>query len=129
METALASPMNDRTSFAAAAGLLSEAAGNHPPMHEQACEESSQDGTGREVVDSTETARPKRKRLTVYLPVPLLDRLRNTVYWTRGTTIAGLLEMALNQVLSEKERQCGGPLPRRLQELKGGRPPRQARNR
>lgn len=99
-------------------------------MHEQACEESSQDGTGREVVvGSTETARPKRKRLTVYLPVPLLDRLRNTVYWTRGTTIAGLLEMALNQVLSEKEHQCGGPLPRRLRELKGGRPPRQARNR
>ncbi|MGH7232790.1 MAG: hypothetical protein ACREJU_15750 [Nitrospiraceae bacterium] len=66
----------------------------------------------------------KRKRLTVYLPVHLLERLRNTVYWTRGTTVAGLLEAALIESLDQKEHQRGGPFPTRLGELKGGRPKR-----
>jgi hypothetical protein len=44
-------------------------------------------------------SRPKRKRLTVYLPVPLLERLRNTVYWTKGTTLAGVLEASLSESL------------------------------
>lgn len=67
---------------------------------------------------------PKRKRLTVYLPVTLLERLRNTVFWMRGTTVAGLLEAALTESLDQREHVRGGPFPRRLAELKGGRPRR-----
>jgi hypothetical protein len=67
---------------------------------------------------------PKRKRLTVYLPMSLLERLRNTVYWTRGTTLAGLLEAALSESLDQREIQRGSPFPQRLEELKGGRPKR-----
>jgi hypothetical protein len=67
---------------------------------------------------------PRRKRLTVYLPVSLLERLRNAVYWTKGTTLAGLLEAALNESLDRRERQYGQPFPKRLAELKGGRPKR-----
>jgi hypothetical protein len=66
----------------------------------------------------------RRKRLTVYLPVTLLERLRNTVFWTRGATVAGLLEAALRESLDQRERLRGGPFPRRLAELKGGRPRR-----
>jgi hypothetical protein len=73
---------------------------------------------------SSRTRASKRKRLTVYLPVGLLERLRNTVYWTTETTVAGLLEAALTDSLNQKEYQRGGPFPRRLQELKGGRPKR-----
>jgi hypothetical protein len=68
--------------------------------------------------------RLKRKRLTVYLPVPLLERLRNTVYWIQGTTLAGVLEAALSDSLDVKEREYGSPFPPRLKELKGGRPKR-----
>lgn len=67
---------------------------------------------------------PKRKRLTVYLPVALLERLRDTVFWTRGSTVAGLLEAALRESLDQQEHLRGGPFPRRLAELKGGRPRR-----
>jgi hypothetical protein len=66
----------------------------------------------------------KRKRLTVYLPVALLERLRNAVYWTRETTLAGMLESALAESLDRRERQHGGAFPHRLRELKGGRPKR-----
>jgi hypothetical protein len=69
-------------------------------------------------------SRPKRKRLTVYLPVPLLERLRNTFYWTKGTTLAGVLEASLSESLDVKEREHGSPFPPRLKELKGGRPKR-----
>ncbi len=66
----------------------------------------------------------RRKRLTVYLPVTLLEQLRNTVFWTRGATVAGLLEAALRESLDQREHLRGGPFPRRLAELKGGRPRR-----
>lgn len=72
--------------------------------------------------------RPKakitRKRLTVYLPVALLDRLRNAVYWTQGLTLAGLIERAVMETLDNMESQRGMPFSQRLEELKGGRPKR-----
>lgn len=63
-----------------------------------------------------------RKRLTIYLPVELLERARNAVYWTSGTTLAGLIEQALSRSLEGRESLNGGRFPRRLAELKGGRP-------
>jgi hypothetical protein len=65
----------------------------------------------------------ERRRLTVSLPLDLLERSRNTVYWTKGLTLARLLEHALTSSLDQRERMNGQPFPRRLEELKGGRPP------
>ncbi|WP_447977923.1 hypothetical protein [Candidatus Nitrospira bockiana] len=65
-----------------------------------------------------------RKRLTIYLPVDLLERSRNAVYWTEGLTLAGLIEAALRDSLERREASNAGPFPRRLAELKGGRPKR-----
>ena len=63
-----------------------------------------------------------RKRLTVSLPLELLERSRNTVYWTKGLTLARLLEQALTMSLDHREELNGQPFPRRLENLKGGRP-------
>lgn len=64
----------------------------------------------------------ERKRLTVSLPIELLERSRNTVYWTKGLTLARLLEQALTSTLDQRERLNGQPFTRRLENLKGGRP-------
>lgn len=67
---------------------------------------------------------PAKTRLTVTLPVPLLDRLRNTVYWTADLTLAGLIEQAVADSLDRLEQQHGEPFPPRIESLKGGRPRR-----
>ena len=64
----------------------------------------------------------ERKRLTVSLPLELLERSRNTVYWTKGLTLARLLEEALTTSLDHREELNGQPFQRRLENLKGGRP-------
>ena len=64
----------------------------------------------------------ERKRLTVSLPLELLERSRNTVYWTKGLTLARLLEEALTTSLDHREELNGHPFQRRLENLKGGRP-------
>lgn len=64
----------------------------------------------------------ERKRLTVSLPIELLERSRNTVYWTKGLTLARLLEQALTNTLDQRERLNGQPFTQRLENLKGGRP-------
>lgn len=62
-----------------------------------------------------------KERMTVTLPVPLLERLRNTVYWKPELTIAGLIEAGLSDVLSRLEQENGGPFGKRMSKLKGGR--------
>ncbi len=69
---------------------------------------------------------PKRRiikeRLTVHLPVDLIERVKNAVYWTPGLTLAGLAEEALTAAVEKLERERGEPFPPRRSELKGGRP-------
>jgi hypothetical protein len=64
----------------------------------------------------------QRKRLTVSLSLELLERTRNAVYWTKGLTLARLLEQALAQCIEQREQLNGQPFPQRLEDLKGGRP-------
>lgn len=77
---------------------------------------------GTEVRKPTKRRSVERKRLTVSLPVELLERSRNTVYWTKGLTLARLLEQALTSSLDQRERLNGQPFSQRLEDLKGGRP-------
>ncbi len=65
-----------------------------------------------------------KERLSVTLPVELLERLRNGVYWTPDLTMAGLIEQALTEVLDNMEKQHSEPFQPRMEELKGGRPRR-----
>ena len=66
--------------------------------------------------------RVQRRRLTVSLPIELLERSRNAVYWTKDLTLASLLEQALMHSLDQRERLNGQPFAPRLEDLKGGRP-------
>ena len=68
------------------------------------------------------TPRMTKQRLTVHIPVPLIERAKNAVFWTPGLTLADLGERALESLVSELEKQNGGPFEVRPHELKGGRP-------
>ena len=74
----------------------------------------------------TETAeKPRRvakERLTVHLPVALIERVKNAVYWTPGLTLAALAEQGLLKAVAVREEDRGEPFPQRESELKGGRP-------
>lgn len=63
-----------------------------------------------------------KERLTVHLPVELIERVKNAVYWTPGLTLAGLAEEAFTAAVERLERERGEPFPPRRSELKGGRP-------
>jgi len=65
-----------------------------------------------------------RERLTVQLSPGLLDRLRNAVYWTPGTTLAGLVEACITRVLDDMEHERGDAFPQRREPLRAGRPPK-----
>ena len=63
-----------------------------------------------------------KERLTVHVPIDLIDRVKNAVYWTPGMTLARLAEEALGAKMAELEAGRGGPYPPRAEELRGGRP-------
>jgi hypothetical protein len=65
-------------------------------------------------------AAPK-ERVTIALPAELMDRARNTVYWTPGATLAGLVEDAMANALERLEQEHGGPFVSRSSNLKPGR--------
>ncbi len=64
----------------------------------------------------------KRERFTSKLPVEVIERARNAVYWTPGLTLAGLTESALTAYLDALEEERGEVFPQRQGELKLGRP-------
>ena len=64
----------------------------------------------------------KRQRMTVSLPTELLERVRDAAYWTSGTTMAGLISSALEDLIKNLESRNGRPFSPRLQDLKPGRP-------
>ena len=66
--------------------------------------------------------RVTKERLTVHVPVELIDRVKNIVYWTPGLTLARLAEEALMREVEKREKERGEPFPHRAEELKGGRP-------
>jgi hypothetical protein len=63
-----------------------------------------------------------KERLTVHVPVELIDRVKNIVYWTPGLTLARLAEEALTKEVEKREQERGEPFPHRAEELRGGRP-------
>ena len=63
-----------------------------------------------------------KARMTFHLPVDVIERAKNAVYWTPGLTLADLAARALTRVLDEIERKRGKAFPQRREELRGGRP-------
>jgi hypothetical protein len=65
-----------------------------------------------------------KERLTIHLPTPLIERVKNAVFWTPGLTLADLGARALEEYITQIEAENGGPFETRRHELKGGRPMR-----
>ncbi len=66
--------------------------------------------------------RARKQRVTITLPLALLERLRNAVYWTGHGTLARLITDALDDAVTEIEQHNGGTFPARLSPLRRGRP-------
>ena len=67
-------------------------------------------------------AESRKQRVTITLPVALLERLRNAVYWTGHGPLARLISDALDDAVTNMEQSNGQPFPQRLAPLKRGRP-------
>lgn len=66
--------------------------------------------------------RTRKQRVTITLPVTLLERLRNAVYWTGHGTLARLIADSLEDAVNQMEEMNGEKFPQRLAPLKRGRP-------
>lgn len=66
--------------------------------------------------------KPGKERVTFQLPVDLIERTRDAVYWTPGATMAALMEAALTDHLAKLEGRRGQPFQRRGGALRTGRP-------
>lgn len=62
-----------------------------------------------------------RERVTITLPVALMDRLRNAVYWTSSPPLAQVITRAIHHAVESMERTRGSAFPTRLGPLKRGR--------
>jgi hypothetical protein len=64
----------------------------------------------------------RKQRVTITLPLSLLERLRNAVYWTGHAPLARLICDALDDAVAQMETANGKAFPQRLAPLKRGRP-------
>ena len=67
-------------------------------------------------------SRTRKQRVTITLPLSLLERLRNAVYWTGHGPLARLIADALDDAVTHMEQDNGQAFPQRLAPLKRGRP-------
>ena len=63
----------------------------------------------------------QNQRVTVSLPTPLIERLRNAVYWTEDLPLAVLVAEAVKDIVTQMEEGNGGAFPQRVSPLKRGR--------
>jgi hypothetical protein len=79
-------------------------------------------GMNGAIVRVPPVVRSRKQRVTITLPVALLERLRNAVYWTGHGTLARLIADSLGDAVAQMEQANGQAFPQRLAPLKRGRP-------
>lgn len=62
------------------------------------------------------------QRATVHLPIELIERVKNIVYWEPGLTLSDFYSSALKVAIAHWESKNGGKYAKRKENLKGGRP-------
>jgi hypothetical protein len=68
-------------------------------------------------------ARARKERVTFQLPVGLIEKARDVVFFSPGLTMASFMEQALVAQLKRAEKKRGEPFPSRAgATLKTGRP-------
>ena len=95
-------------------GLTKKIAGTNPPGDMASVEQSEP--------FPEQERRPEKERCTFHIPIDLMERVRNCVFWTPGLTMAALAEEGLRSALDSYEKKNGGAFPLRTANLKGGRP-------
>jgi hypothetical protein len=109
-----------------------------PDLRSQSRDSQGREGLGRTGGETTPASAPAaeahtrapataggtKERLTIHVPIPLIDRVKNAVFWTPGLTLADLGARALEEYVTQLEKENGGPFEPRRHELKGGRPMR-----
>lgn len=85
-------------------------------------EEPSYKTANGSVAHTSRQPRLRKQRVTITLPVSLLERLRNAVYWTGHGPLARLICDALDDAVTQMESTNGKAFPQRLAPLKRGRP-------
>lgn len=66
-------------------------------------------------------AHSEKQRVTISLPTPLIERLRNAVYWTGHRPLVALVSEAIEDIVAQMEEVNGGAFPQRVAPLKVGR--------
>ncbi len=95
-----------------------------PPHREATMLSSVETSVGKPVSvhQDPSPSRSRKQRVTITLPLSLLERLRNAVYWTGHGPLARLIADALDDAVTHMETSNGQAFPQRLSPLKRGRP-------
>ena len=80
------------------------------------------DTGGNDAMKARTTPTGPKVRLTVLLPSPLVDRVKDAVFWTPGLTLSQLAEEAFTGAIQKYEKEHKKPFPPRHGKLKAGRP-------
>ncbi len=80
------------------------------------------DTTNGSIALNSHSPRSRKQRVTITLPLSLLERLRNAVYRTGHGPLARLICDALDDAVTQMETTNGKAFPQRLAPLKRGRP-------
>jgi hypothetical protein len=80
-------------------------------------------GATKRAKPQAEPARATKERVTFQLPVDLIEKARDVVFFSPGLTMASLMEEALVAQLERAQKKHGKPFPSRAgASLKTGRP-------
>ena len=77
-----------------------------------------------ESVDAQQELSGSRKqRITIHLPIDLIEKIKNVVFWEPGFTLTAFAQDAFEKAVAELEKERGEPYKERsARSLKGGRP-------
>lgn len=79
--------------------------------------------TPQKDIEPAKEIKSLKTRVTIHLPVELIDKVKNAVYWEPGLTLTEFAEQALARELKRWEKEWGEEYPKRKDyHLKGGRP-------
>lgn len=93
------------------------------PLEEYLSSSTAAETETLQPAENSESEQPvKKQRVTIHIPVELIEKVKNAVFWEPGLTIAAFAEMALGNAVQEMEKERGAPYPLRKYQLKSGRP-------
>jgi hypothetical protein len=65
----------------------------------------------------------KKQRITMHLPIDLIEKIKNVVFWEPGLTLTAFAQDAFEHAVAKLEKKRGESYPERKERsLKGGRP-------